>query len=41
MKVVSEMLGHADVTTTLRIIAHVIEGDQQQATAYMDRLFHG
>lgn len=41
IKVVSEMLGHADVTTTLRIYAHVIEGDQQQATAYMDRLFHG
>lgn len=40
VKVVSEMLGHADVSTTLRIYAHVLEGAQGQATAVMDRLFH-
>ncbi|MGB4862258.1 MAG: hypothetical protein WBO97_07345 [Tepidiformaceae bacterium] len=40
MKVVSEMLGHADVSTTLRIDAHVLEGAQEQAANYMDRLFH-
>jgi hypothetical protein len=32
--------GHADVTTTLRIYAHVIEGAQRQAADAMDRLFH-
>lgn len=41
VKVVSEMLGHADVGTTLRIYAHVLEGAQEQAASYMDRLFHG
>jgi integrase len=41
VKVVSEMLGHADVSTTLRIYAHVIEGAQAQAVSVMDRLFHG
>lgn len=41
VKVVSEMLGHADVTTTLRIYAHVLEGAQEQAASFMDRLFHG
>ena len=40
LKVVSEMLGHADVSTTLRIYAHVLEGAQEQAANYMDRLFH-
>jgi integrase len=40
VKVVSEMLGHADITTTLRIYAHVLEGAQEQAASYMDRLFH-
>lgn len=40
VKVVSEMLGHADVSTTLRIYAHVLEGAQEQAASYMDRLFH-
>ena len=39
VKVVSEMLGHADVSTTLRIYAHVLEGAQEQAASYMDRLF--
>jgi integrase len=40
VKVVSEMLGHADVTTTLRIYAHVIEGSQAQAVSVLDQLFH-
>jgi integrase len=40
VKVVSEMLGHADVGTTLRVYAHVIEGSQQQAVDVMNRLFH-
>ena len=40
VKVVSEMLGHADVATTLRIYAHVLEGAQEQAASYMDKLFH-
>lgn len=40
VKVVSEMLGHADVSTTLRIYAHVLEGAQEQAANYMERLFH-
>jgi integrase len=40
VKVVSEMLGHSDVTTTLRVYAHVVEGSQQQAVDLMDRLFH-
>jgi integrase len=31
VKVASEMLGHWDVATTLRIYAHVIEGAQEQA----------
>ncbi|HLF07940.1 MAG TPA: site-specific integrase [Dehalococcoidia bacterium] len=40
VKVASEMLGHSDVATTLRIYAHVIEGAQEQAASAMDRLFH-
>jgi integrase len=40
VKVVSEMLGHTDITTTLRIYGHVIEGAQEQAASFMDRLFH-
>ena len=39
VKVVSEMLGHTDVATTLRIYAHVLEGSQGQATSIMDKLF--
>jgi integrase len=41
LKMVSGMLGHADVATTLRTYAHVLEGSQDEATGYMDRLFHG
>jgi len=40
VKVVGEMLGHSDVSTTLRIYAHTLEGAQAQATAYLDRLFN-
>jgi len=39
VKVASEMLGHADVTTTLRTYSHVLPGMQQQAADAMDRLF--
>lgn len=35
LKVVSERLGHEDVTTTLRTYAHVMEGDQSKAAAAM------
>jgi integrase len=39
VKVVSEMLGHADVSTTLRVYAHVIPHMQQAAADVMDALF--
>lgn len=39
VKVVSEMLGHADITTTLRIYSHVLPSMQEQAAGAMDRLF--
>jgi integrase len=39
VKVVSEMLGHADVTVTLKVYSHVLPGMQQQAADAMDRLF--
>lgn len=41
VKVVSELLGHSDVKTTLSIYAHVIPGMQEQAASAMDRLLHG
>jgi site-specific recombinase XerD len=41
VKVVSEMLGHADVAVTLRIYAHVVEGAQERAVNTIERLFHG
>jgi integrase len=40
IKVVSEMLGHADIATTLRIYGHVLPTMQQSAADTMDRLFH-
>ncbi len=40
VKVVSEMLGHSDISTTLRIYAHTIEGAQEQAVSVMDKLFN-
>jgi integrase len=38
IKVVSEMLGHADIATTLRTYAHVIPHMQQVAVDVMDAL---
>lgn len=38
-KVVSEMLGHADISITLRIYAHVTPHMQQAAADVMDALF--
>ncbi len=35
------MLGHPDVSTTLRIYAHIIEGAQEEAASAMDRLSEG
>jgi integrase len=40
-KVVSEMLGHADISITLRVYAHVTPHMQQAAVAVMDSLFGG
>jgi integrase len=37
--VASEMLGHADITTTLRIYSHVLPHQQDAAADAMDRLF--
>ncbi len=39
VKAISEMLGHSDVTTTLRIYAHVLPASHDQAANAMDRLF--
>ena len=39
IKVASEILGHADITTTLRIYSHVLPSMQEQAADAMDRLF--
>lgn len=39
VKVVSEMLGHADVSITLRVYAHVMPHMQQQAADAMDTTF--
>jgi integrase len=38
VKVVSEMLGHSNVSITLRIYAHVLPHMQQSAVAAMDNL---
>jgi len=39
VKVASEMLGHADISTTLRIYSHVLPDMQAGAADAMDRLF--
>lgn len=39
IKVASEMLGHADIATTLRTYSHVLPGMQEQAAEAMDRVF--
>ena len=39
IKVALELLGHSDITTTLRIYSHVLPSMQEQAAGAMDRLF--
>lgn len=39
IKAAFEMLGHADITTTLRIYSHVLPHQQNAAAGAMDRLF--
>ena len=39
VKVASELLGHADIPTTLRIYSHVLPSMQEAAADAMDRLF--
>jgi len=41
VKVIAEVLGHADVTVTLRVYAHLMPSAQQEAAAAMDQLFAG
>ena len=41
VKVVSERLGHANVTTTLATYSHVMPGDQRQAAARFAELVSG
>lgn len=39
VKVIAEMLGHSDVTTTLRVYSHVLPAMHDQAADAIDRLF--
>jgi integrase len=39
IKVISEMLGHADVKITLSTYAHLLPGAQDAAAEAMDRVF--
>jgi integrase len=39
VKVISEMLGHADITVTLKVYAHLLPTAQEQAAKAMDQLF--
>jgi len=39
VKVIAEVLGHADVTVTLRVYAHLMPSAQQEAASAMDALF--
>ncbi len=39
IKAISELLGHADISTTLRTYAHVLETTQQEARDSMERRF--
>jgi len=41
VKVVSEVLGHKDIATTLRTYAHVLPGMQGEAARTMDSVFFG
>jgi integrase len=36
VKVVSQRLGHADITVTLKVYAHVLPGDDEDAAARAD-----
>jgi integrase len=40
LKVVSERLGHKDVTTTLKTYAHILPGDQERAAAVMETILN-
>jgi integrase len=39
VKAISEMLGHADISITLRVDSHVLPDTHEQAAATMDALF--
>ena len=41
VSVVSQMLGHSDPSTTLRVYAHVIPGAQRQAADALEAVFAG
>jgi len=41
VKAVSEMLGHSDIATTLRIYAHVLPPMHDAAASAMDRILIG
>ncbi len=41
VKAVSEMLGHSDIATTLRIYSHVLPTMQDAAADAIDRIFAG
>lgn len=41
IKVVSERLGHAHVTMTMQVYAHVLPGMQEDAAAALGALLHG
>jgi len=40
IKVVSERLGHENISTTLTTYAHVMEGDQTKAASEMEKLLN-
>jgi site-specific recombinase XerD len=39
VKAISELLGHSDISTTLRIYAHVLPSADERAASGMDRMF--
>ncbi|MDQ3306769.1 MAG: site-specific integrase, partial [Actinomycetota bacterium] len=41
VKVVSQRIGHADITVTLKVYAHVMPGDDEDAAAKSDSLIGG
>jgi integrase len=41
VKVVSQRLGHADITVTLKVYAHVLPGDDEDAALRADDLIGG